>query len=93
MECPHDGFHSICGVYDRERKVLLFIWRCDRCGARLGEAAKRLEYEPLPRRDAERLPALRDRSAVGQREAYSTVTVLARLRGWSTLRPRRRAIL
>jgi hypothetical protein len=24
--------------------------------------------------------------------AYSTVTVLARLRGWSTLRPRRRAI-
>jgi hypothetical protein len=59
MECPHDGFHSICGVYDRERKVLLFLWTCERCGTRLGEAARRLDYEPLPRQHHQRLAALR----------------------------------
>jgi hypothetical protein len=45
-------------VYDREHKVLLFIWLCERCGTRLGEAAKRLEYEPLPRHNDERLAPL-----------------------------------
>jgi hypothetical protein len=37
------------------------------------------------------LVAVLDKGA-GVAAVYSTVTVLARLRGWSTLRPRRRAI-
>jgi hypothetical protein len=40
---------------------------------------------------AENPARLRDEFSAG--ESYSTVTVFARFRGWSMLRPRRRAIL
>ena len=45
MACPHDGFHAIVGVYDRDRGVLLYFWTCERCGARLREAGWR-QYRP-----------------------------------------------
>ena len=43
--CPHDGFHGIRTVYDRDRGLLRFFWTCEDCEARLSEA-HRAEYSP-----------------------------------------------
>jgi hypothetical protein len=45
MDCAHDGFHAIHSSYDRRRGLLVFFWRCERCGARLREL-HREEYRP-----------------------------------------------
>jgi hypothetical protein len=45
MGCLHDGFHAITTTYDRDRGVLVYLWICKGCGARLGEA-RRQEYRP-----------------------------------------------
>jgi hypothetical protein len=33
-------------TYDRGRGILVYFWRCDRCGAHLGEH-QRAPYRPL----------------------------------------------
>jgi hypothetical protein len=43
--CAHDGFHAIGTEYDRRRGMLVYLWSCERCGARLGEA-RRERYRP-----------------------------------------------
>jgi hypothetical protein len=43
--CPHDGFHSIRTVYDRDHGLLRFLWTCEACGRQLGEA-HRSDYRP-----------------------------------------------
>jgi hypothetical protein len=45
MECQHDGYHAIRSSYDRHRGVLTFVWICELCGSRLGEAGRE-EYRP-----------------------------------------------
>jgi hypothetical protein len=45
MACHHDGFHDIHTAYDRRREVLVFHWTCERCGAKLKEAARE-KYRP-----------------------------------------------
>ena len=45
MECQHDGYHAIETSYDRRRGVLIFVWTCEQCGSRLGEAGRQ-KYRP-----------------------------------------------
>ena len=45
MECQHDGYHAIGTSYDRRRGVLIFVWTCEQCGGRLGEAGRQ-RYRP-----------------------------------------------
>jgi hypothetical protein len=45
MKCSHDGFHAIGTAYDHGRELLVFHWTCERCGARLKEAARE-SYRP-----------------------------------------------
>jgi hypothetical protein len=50
MACRHDGFHEITTAYRQREGLLIYVWRCDRCGARLGEAGReayRPRYDPL----------------------------------------------
>ena len=45
MNCPHHGFHAITTQYDRERRVLRYVWTCEGCGSQLDELSRR-EYAP-----------------------------------------------
>jgi hypothetical protein len=45
MECSHNEYRSIDSSYDHPRGMLVYFWRCERCGARLGEA-QRVRYRP-----------------------------------------------
>ena len=45
VHCSHTGFHRIDSSYDRRMGVLVFFWTCERCGVRLGEAARQ-HYRP-----------------------------------------------
>jgi hypothetical protein len=45
MGCEHDGYHTLGSSYDRASGVLVYVWRCERCGASLREA-RRVEYRP-----------------------------------------------
>jgi len=45
LVCTHDGFHSVTTRYDRQRGVLICLWKCDRCGQLIGEL-RRLSYRP-----------------------------------------------
>ena len=45
MACGHDSYRTIESRYDRRRGLLVFYWRCEHCGTRLGEA-ERLSYRP-----------------------------------------------
>jgi hypothetical protein len=45
VSCSHDGFHAIHSRYDRRDGVLVYYWTCERCGARLNEAARE-SYRP-----------------------------------------------
>jgi hypothetical protein len=45
MSCGHDSFRTIDSSYDRRRELLVFYWRCEHCGTRLGEAG-RVDYRP-----------------------------------------------
>ena len=45
MECQHAGYHAIETNYDRRRGVLIFVWTCEQCGSRLGEAGRQ-KYRP-----------------------------------------------
>ena len=45
MNCPHHGFHGITTQYDRERRVLRYVWTCEGCGSQLDELSRR-EYAP-----------------------------------------------
>ena len=45
MACAHDSYRTIDSHYDLGRGVLVYYWRCEGCGARLGEAT-RLDYRP-----------------------------------------------
>ena len=47
MECQHDGYHAIGTSYDRRRGMLIFVWTCEQCGSRLGEAGRQ-KYRPAP---------------------------------------------
>jgi 3-hydroxyisobutyrate dehydrogenase-like beta-hydroxyacid dehydrogenase len=61
--------------------------------AALGLDLRLAEAAPiLAGRDRKPRPRLLGRARDDSRTGYSTVTVFAKLRGWSTLRPRRRAI-
>ena len=45
VDCGHNQYRSIVSSYDARAGVLAYFWRCDRCGAILGEAG-RLRYRP-----------------------------------------------
>ena len=45
MACAHDGYHAISTDYDQRKGVLMFVWTCERCGSRLGEAGRE-PYKP-----------------------------------------------
>ncbi len=45
MACGHDSYRTIESSYDRRRGLLVFYWRCEHCGTRLGEAG-RVGYRP-----------------------------------------------
>ena len=45
MACAHDGYHAISTKYDPAKGLLVFVWTCERCGRRLGEAGRE-SYEP-----------------------------------------------
>jgi hypothetical protein len=45
MKCSHEGFHSVRSQYNRRSGVLVYLWTCDSCGARLKEA-QRMSYRP-----------------------------------------------
>jgi hypothetical protein len=45
VACTHDTYRSISTSYDRERRMLVYFWTCDQCGAYLKELRRR-EYEP-----------------------------------------------
>jgi hypothetical protein len=45
MACGHDNFRTIDSSYDRRRGMLVYYWRCEECGTRLGEA-RRVTYRP-----------------------------------------------
>ena len=45
MACTHDQYRSVLTSYDRRGGTLVYFWRCDRCGARLGEH-ERVQYRP-----------------------------------------------
>jgi hypothetical protein len=44
-DCAHHGFHEITTQYDRERRVLRYVWTCESCGTQLTELYQR-EYAP-----------------------------------------------
>ena len=46
MKCDHNQYRSVVTSYDRGRGILVYFWRCDRCGAHLGEH-QRAPYRPL----------------------------------------------
>jgi hypothetical protein len=43
--CTHDGFHAIHSEYDHVQGVLVYVWICERCGGRPGEA-RLVQYRP-----------------------------------------------
>jgi hypothetical protein len=45
MKCAHDQYRSVLTSYDRGQGTLVYFWRCDRCGAHLGEH-ERVPYRP-----------------------------------------------
>jgi hypothetical protein len=45
MRCAHDEYRSVQTRYDRSRRTLVYFWRCDCCGAHLGEY-ERVQYRP-----------------------------------------------
>jgi hypothetical protein len=45
VKCGHNEYRSFESSYDHRRGVLVFFWRCERCGARLQEA-RRMSYHP-----------------------------------------------
>jgi hypothetical protein len=45
VACSHDTYRSITTSYDRERRLLVYFWTCDKCGAYLQELRRR-KYEP-----------------------------------------------
>ena len=45
MDCGHNRYRSIDSSYDQRRGILVYFWRCEHCGARLGEAT-RVTYRP-----------------------------------------------
>jgi hypothetical protein len=45
MKCAHDQYRSVLTSYDQGRGTLVYFWRCDRCGAHLGEY-ERVQYRP-----------------------------------------------
>jgi hypothetical protein len=45
MSCHHAGYREIETTYDQSRGVLVYHWRCDACGKRLG-VARRETYRP-----------------------------------------------
>jgi hypothetical protein len=45
MKCAHDQYRSVQACYDRGRGMLVYLWRCDRCGAHLG-VHERVQYRP-----------------------------------------------
>ena len=45
MFCRHAGYHTIQGTYERSTGTLVYLWTCESCGKRLGEAARH-EYRP-----------------------------------------------
>jgi hypothetical protein len=50
MNCSHDGYHALSSEYDRSRGLLVYVWVCESCGARLKvatEQAYRPHYDPL----------------------------------------------
>ena len=55
-------------------------------------ASSLMDGDALRRDRARTTPSSRTTRTSSRRPGYSTVTVFARLRGWSTFRPRRRAI-
>ena len=64
MKCAHDQYRSVLTSYDRGREMLVYFWRCDRCGANLGER-ERMPYRPhyegsSPSRPVAERPAVND---------------------------------
>lgn len=50
MACRHEGYRAISSSLDRERGLLVYLWTCERCGARLNEASRtsyRPKFDPL----------------------------------------------
>ncbi len=50
MTCQHEGYRTISSSFDRERGLLVYLWSCERCGARLDEASRhsyRPNFDPL----------------------------------------------
>ena len=45
MRCRHEGFHQVRAKYDRDLRMLIFVWTCETCGTRLGEF-RREAYRP-----------------------------------------------
>jgi hypothetical protein len=45
MDCGHDTYRAIDSSYDHGLGLLVYYWRCEDCGIRLGEAG-RMEYRP-----------------------------------------------
>jgi hypothetical protein len=45
MKCAHDQYRSVATRHDRGRGTLVYFWRCDCCGAHLGEHG-RVNYRP-----------------------------------------------
>lgn len=45
MACDHHGYHTVRSEYHPGPELLIYLWICERCGARLGEA-RRMRYRP-----------------------------------------------